>query len=71
MKSRLSLLIATFCIAATAAFGQAPKPAAPAKLPTAQEIVAKYTKAIGGREAMEKIKSWTMKGTRSAPSMAV
>jgi outer membrane lipoprotein-sorting protein len=63
MKSKLTLLIAILCVAAAAAFGQAAKPAAPAKLPTAQEIVAKYTKAIGGREAMEKIKSWTTKGT--------
>jgi hypothetical protein len=63
MKSKLTLLIALLFVGATAAFGQAAKPAAPAKLPTAQEIVAKYTKAIGGREAMEKIKSWTTKGT--------
>jgi hypothetical protein len=62
MKSKLTLLIALLCVAATAAFGQAAKPAVQAKLPTAQEIVAKYTKAIGGREAMEKIKSWTTKG---------
>jgi outer membrane lipoprotein-sorting protein len=63
MKSKLTLLIAILCVAAAAAFGQAVKSTAPAKLPTAQEIVAKYTKAIGGREAMEKIKSWTTKGT--------
>jgi hypothetical protein len=34
-----------------------------AKLPTVQEILAKYVKAIGGREANEKIKSRVMSGT--------
>ena len=63
MKSKLTLLTVILCLAASAAFGQAAKPAAPAKLPTTQEILAKYVKAIGGREAMEKVKSWTMRGT--------
>lgn len=71
MKSKLTLLIALVSIAATAAFGQAAKPVAPAKLPTAQEIVAKFTKAVGGREAAEKIKSWTTKGTVELSPMGI
>lgn len=38
-------------------------PVKAAKLPTVQEILAKYVKAIGGREANEKIKSRMMAGT--------
>lgn len=50
-------------VLATASFGQSAKPEASVKLPTAREIVARYEKALGGREANEKIKSWTTKGT--------
>lgn len=39
------------------------KPSAAVKLPTVAEILAKYVKAIGGKEANEKIKSRMMKGT--------
>lgn len=77
MKTKITILLTILTLAAAAAFGQtAPvkpaesaKPAEPAKLaasaklPTAQEIIAKYVKAIGGRESAEKVKSWTSKGT--------
>ncbi len=35
----------------------------PVKMPTIQEILAKYVQAIGGKEANEKIKSRMIKGT--------
>jgi hypothetical protein len=68
MKIRITLLIAILTALASAAFAQtAPetvaKPAPAVKLPAAQEVVAKYVKAIGGREAIEKIKSRTTTGT--------
>ncbi|MDX2033196.1 MAG: c-type cytochrome [Blastocatellia bacterium] len=45
-----------------------PKPAGtmPSPLPTAPEILAKYTQAIGGKEALEKIKSRVIKGASVA-----
>lgn len=39
------------------------KPAQDVKFPAAAEIIAKYVKAIGGREANEKIKTRVSKGT--------
>jgi len=79
MKSKLMIFLAIVTLAAAAAFGQTvpakpaepAKPAAPAKLPTAQEILAKYIKAIGGRDAVEKVKSWTSKGTVELAPMGV
>lgn len=70
MKSNFKVLLAIITLAAAAAFSQTapakptepPKPVAPANLPTAQEILARFVKAIGGREANEKVKSWTSKG---------
>ncbi len=41
------------------------------KMPTVQEILAKYVQAIGGKEANEKIKSRMMKGTLELMPMGV
>lgn len=42
-----------------------------AKLPTVQEVLAKYVQAIGGREANEKIKTRMMKGTLELAPMGI
>lgn len=42
-----------------------------AKLPTTSEILAKYVAALGGREAIEKIKTRTMKGTIDVTPMGI
>lgn len=47
------------------------KPVTPAKLPTAKEIIDKYVAAIGGREANEKLKSSTSKGTIELSPMGI
>lgn len=43
----------------------------PSKMPTVQEILAKYTQAIGGKAANEKIKSRMTKGTLELAPMGV
>lgn len=72
MKLKTILLAAIILTISTALFAQKavesikPEPAktvVAAKLPTVQEILAKYVKAIGGRTANEKIKSRSMTGT--------
>jgi len=49
----------------------AAKPAdkAPAALPSADELLEKYVKALGGKEALEKITSRMSKGTFDLPAM--
>ena len=74
MKSKLTILLGMILLSAAASFGQTAEPtkAAPSvKLPTAQEVLAKYVKAIGGREGIEKIRSWTSKGTVELAPMGV
>lgn len=75
MKLKLSIFVACLVLISANVFGQKPepakspvkpeaaKPAAPVRLPTASEILAKYVQAIGGRAANEKIKTRMMKGT--------
>lgn len=82
MKLKLSILLTILFSILTNAFGQkapvkpiATKPDAktttPAKMPTVQEILAKYVQALGGREANEKIKSRMMKGTMEISPMGI
>ncbi len=42
-----------------------------AKMPTVQEVLAKYVQAIGGRAANEKIKSRMMKGSAEIPAAGI
>lgn len=44
-------------------FGQKAEPAKPTKLPSVNEILDKYVKALGGRDAIQNLKSRTVKGT--------
>src|SRR5215213_3535856 len=74
MKFRIALSLAMVLVSAIAAFSQSPAPAKPAstvKLPTAQEVLDKYVKAIGGRDAILKIKSWKSSGTVELAPMGV
>lgn len=82
MKLKISILLTMLFLIPTAAFGQkkAAKPIktksvtkviTPAKTPTAKEILAKYTLALGGRAANEKIKSRMMKGTMEIQPMGI
>lgn len=82
MKLKTSILVTMLFLISTVAFGQKKaakpikaKPAAkaetPAKTPTVAEILAKYTQALGGRAANEKIKTRTMKGTMELSPMGI
>jgi len=81
MKFKSILIFAIVLILTGAAFAQKPSPSKPeptksepvkaAKLPTVQEILAKYVKAIGGREANEKIKTRFTTGTIELAPMGV
>jgi zinc protease len=70
MKLKSTLLLAILLTVTSTLFAQKPEPVKPAlvkpaavKLPTVQEILAKYVKAIGGREANEKIKTRFVSGS--------
>src|SRR5213595_3035704 len=74
MKFKFALFLAIVLMSSVAAFSQTATPAKPAstvKLPTAQEVLDKYVKAIGGRDAMTKIKSWKSTGTVELAPMGV
>lgn len=82
MKLKISILLTILFLISTVAFGQkkptkptqkkaVAKATVPAKTPTVQEILAKYTQALGGRAANEKIKSRMMKGTMEISPMAI
>jgi hypothetical protein len=60
MKSRslIARALAAFCCCAALSFGSPDNP-----LPPAKEIVARYDQALGGREAIERHTSSTMRGT--------
>ena len=73
MKFKSTLLLAIILTITTFASAQKadpPKPAA-VKLPAVSEILAKYVKAIGGREAFEKIKTRMMTGTVEIVPMGI
>src|SRR5687768_3986846 len=67
MKRNITILFAIFFSFASVSQAQkteTAKPAAPAeKLPSVKEILDKYVKAVGGRAAIEKIKSRSLTGT--------
>ncbi len=67
MKRKIIVIFAivvSFALGATAQKTEATKPPAQGqKLPTVKEVLDKYLKAIGGRAALEKIKSRSVTGT--------
>lgn len=83
MKLNKIIILATILmISAAAAFGQSPKskpdakvsetkPVPMAKLPSVREILDKNVQATGGRAALEKIQTRTMKGTVELAPMGV
>ena len=60
--ARLAVLTALVCGSAAASPRQQPQ-SKPAVLPTAEQLIAKYVRAVGGRAAMEKVHSRVIKGT--------
>ncbi|MEO7673445.1 MAG: hypothetical protein ABIU09_05135 [Pyrinomonadaceae bacterium] len=79
MKFKSALLTALILTATSAIFAQKPDPLKPepvktnvaAKLPTVKEVLDKYVKAIGGREAIEKVKTRFMSGTVEISPMGI
>lgn len=61
----MALLGACSALAASAVAGQPVRqaPGKPAAIPTADQVLAKYVQAIGGKAAMEKVRSRVTKGT--------
>src|SRR5262245_6936005 len=69
-RSILSLLFVIGLI--SIGFGQAPQQAKPANsLPTIDQIMEKNIKAMGGKEALQKITTRISKGTLEAPDAGV
>ncbi|MBL8192002.1 MAG: hypothetical protein JNK38_28585 [Acidobacteria bacterium] len=66
-------LMATLSVAAQDKKAEGPKPDAKpaAALPTVDEILDKYVKACGGKEAIQKLTSRTAKGTFEIESMGI
>lgn len=70
----LALVIATtLAVAAQEKKADAPKPApkSDAALPSVDEVLDKYVKAIGGKEAVEKVTSRVEKGTFELPAFGM
>ena len=51
--------------------GEKPAAGAAAAMPTLDDILDKFVKAVGGREAIEKLKSRTVKGTFEIEAMSI
>jgi hypothetical protein len=70
LASMLLVLMATFVAFAQEKKADAPKPdpKPAAGMPTVDEILDKYVKAVGGKEAIEKVTSRVEKGTFELPS---
>ena len=74
MKIKNLTLFAVILCFSAAAFGQSAKPEAkpePKALPAASEIIANYVKAIGGRDAVQKISRRVATGTVELQPMGV
>ena len=74
MKSRITILLTVILSACALTFGQSASPAKPVstvKLPTTQEVLDKYIAAVGGRDAVMKVKSWKSTGTVELVPMGV
>ena len=63
----LAIMLAAFSVAAQTEVK--PAAGAGAELPSADEVVERYAKAVGGREAYEKLSSRISKGTFELPAM--
>lgn len=65
------LVLTLFTITSVVAQPAAPATAKPAAAPTVDEILDKYVKALGGKEAIEKISSRIAKGTMEIEGMGL
>ena len=65
------LVLTLLTLTSVAAQNGAPAAPKPAALPTVDEILDKYVKAIGGKEAIEKISSRAGKGTMELEGMSL
>jgi zinc protease len=63
MKRSTAILLAIIFTFAATAVAQKTEPAKPATLPTAEKILDKYIKALGGRKAIQKVKTRVAAGT--------
>jgi zinc protease len=63
MKPNPAILFALVFALAISALAQKSEPVKPAKLPTVAEILDKYVKALGGRDAIQKVKTRVAIGT--------
>lgn len=71
MKLKLAILLSITLVSALVAAAQRAEPAKPANLPTVKEVLDKYVKALGGREAIEKIKGRSISGTLELTPMGL
>lgn len=72
LKRLISMLAVTLLTITTVmAQGNAPAAAKPAAAPTVDEILDKYVKALGGKEAIEKATSRVGKGTMELEGMGI
>ena len=63
--NRLMRLVACAALVSSSALASPKRElqAKPVALPTAEQLIAKYVQAVGGRAAMEKVRSRVTKGT--------
>ena len=70
-QSKLRLLLAAICLSTSGATICRAQDDAPAKLPTAAEVIAKYVEVTGGLEKYKAVKSLKQTGTLSIPAAGI
>lgn len=63
MKRNIAVIIAAILALTVSTLAQKTEPAKQAKLPSVKEVLDKYVKALGGRDAIQRLKSRTAAGT--------